>query len=433
MSNVRLEDQLSFADDHNIKHGLRGHVKIMLENQDTKEKKLWYEDDNIIPISGYQWILMKMFGLHLDSIHDPNISYEDIGQDTSVVIPDLNDDGQLKIGRDPKGDATTGYTTITEEIPAEHFIQGFLVGNGGAGEDAITTKNTDYSFIKLRNPIPFQQTTADVGLDSSIAGKYLGVYRNTGSNDRSYYIKKFDDKAHIYHNWWRDGQRWDYLDPVTQDDLGPGAKNTPKTNRIETYAQVEMSIDVKNDDCLGYYRHEGNNQSAVINELGLVAFDTVPGARSIIEKLYQYRIKRIIEVIFDDNRSASADDEVKALAAEIVTVLTTEIGEQIAQSNIAAFLTTMQNLSSTLGEINYVDYQNDLSDVNNIGVQAFYNQNHTFQYATDQFLEYLASSEFADLSTDEAQRIKMITYYTFNSIPLQENWKVLISYRIYAN
>ena len=58
--NVELNDKLSFVDDSHVKHGLRGHVKIELENTETKEKKFWYEDDNIIPISGYQWILMKM-------------------------------------------------------------------------------------------------------------------------------------------------------------------------------------------------------------------------------------------------------------------------------------------------------------------------------------------------------------------------------------
>ena len=117
----------------------------------TKEKKFWYEDDNIIPISGYQWILMKMFGLHLDSIHDPNIKYEVIGKDTSVVVPDLNEDSRLRIGRNPQSeDPAKGYLPITEDIPATHFIQGFLVGNGGAGEDAITTKNTETQYLSSR-------------------------------------------------------------------------------------------------------------------------------------------------------------------------------------------------------------------------------------------------------------------------------------------
>jgi hypothetical protein len=437
--NVELKDKLSFVDDSHVKHGLRGHVKIELENTETKEKKFWYEDDNIIPISGYQWILMKMFGLHLDSIHDPNIKYEVIGKDTSVVVPDLNEDSRLRIGRNPQSDdPTRGYLPITEDIPATHFIQGFLVGNGGAGEDAITTKNTDYSYVCLRNPIPFQQKTVDDPLDPSIAGKYLGVQRDS-ANTKTYYIKKFDERAHIYHNWWRDGQRWDYLDPVTQNDLGP-TQTTPKTNRIETYVQVEMSIDVKNQDCLGFFRQEGNTQSAVINELGLVAFDTVPGQRSTVETLHDTLMKRFITLIFDDDRESTADEEVIALAGDIYTVLM-ENDIYGKQTNIDAFVDFVHALSSaTPGSLDYKPLQDQLCEVDpdtqeptNIGVQAYYNQNHKFQYFTDKFEDYLSGGEFTSLTTDEAQRIKLITYYTFNSIPLQENWKVLISYRIYAN
>ena len=437
--NFDINDAVSFKDDHK-KHGIRGHVKIMLEHPETKERTLWYEDDNLIPISGMQWILMKMFGLHLDSIHDPAIKYEDIGQDTSTVVPDLNEDSQLKIGKNPNGQGSDGYTTITDDIPTEHFIQGFMVGNGGSGEDAITTKNTDYSFIKLRNPIPFQQTTVQEGLSPSIAGKYLGVYRQTGSTDQSYYIKKFDDRAHIYHNWWRDGQKWDYLDPVGQGDLGPGARNTPKTNRIETYAQVEMSIDTNNDDCLGYFSHTGNNQTAMINELGLVAFDAVPGGRSQLEQCYSRMIKRLLRIIYDDNREGTAGTEAVALAGDISTVLN-NIAVPHGQTNMNNFAGIVEALSSeNPSNIDWTSYQNNLSAVDeitgkpkNIGVEAFYNQNHTFQYETDNFLKLLEEDEFASLTTDEAERIKLITYYTFNSIPLEENWKIIINYRIYAN
>ena len=58
---------------------------------------------------------------------------------------------------------------------------------------------------------------------------------------------------------------------------------------------------------------------------------------------------------------------------------------------------------------------------------------HEFIYEEDKFVYYLSSAEFDTLTTDEAQRIKLVTYYTFNSIPLQKNWRTLINYRIYAN
>lgn len=428
---MNMNDSLAFKDDSNKKHGLRGHVQIFRQNEETGEKTLWFEDDNIIPISGYQWILMKMFGLYLDSNHGDK--YEDKSQDTSLVIPDLNNDTKLNIGIAEDGD--NSYEPMESDISERHFIQGFLVGNGGAGEDAITTKNTDYSFINLRNAIPFQQTQTtgqNSGLDSSIAGKYLGVYRQSGgSTVKSYFIKKFDERPHIYHNWWRDGQKWDYLDPVQVDDLGPDANGAGKTNRIETYAQVEMSVDVKNGDCLEYFNRAGSGKTAMINELGLVAFDTKPGQRSTIEAVYKTAIKKFIKLIFDNNRG-DVDEEVIALASDISTILTPI--RTLGQTNINNFINIVDSLTSaTPGSIDYTSFQDALDNDTNIGVEAFYNQSGTFIYATDKFLDYLSADEFKNLTTDEAQRIKLITYYTFNSIPLQTNWKILINYRIYAN
>ena len=413
---------------------LRGEVTIYRQNVETGEKELWFKDHNTFVISGMQWILMKMFNLHLDSIHNPTSTYENIGQDTTVIIPDLNEDGQLKIGRDPHGDTDTGYTIMREDIPSNHFIQGFVVGNGGSGEDVITTKNTDYSFVNLRNPIPFQQASSGERLDPSIAGKYLGVYRQNGSADKSYYIKKFDDRPHIYHSWWRDGQRWDYIDPVTPGDLGPNALSSPKTNRIETYAEVQMSIDTTNSDCLGYFQHA--NQTAMINELGLVAFDTIPGERSLVELMYERKVKRFLTLVFDNNRDSTADAEVISLGNEILTVLNSI--SNLSQTNLVAFKNTLYGLPDS-GSIDYTQLQEELVSVDenqiptNIGVEAFYNQNGTFIYTTDKFLEYLSDTSLSTMTTDEAQRIKLITYYTFNAIPLQVNWKVLINYRIYAN
>jgi hypothetical protein len=78
-------------------------------------------------------------------------------------------------------------------------------------------------------------------------------------------------------------------------------------------------------------------------------------------------------------------------------------------------------------------YQDAFTESTNIGVEALYNQKGDFIYETDGFIAALETSSFDSLGTDEAQRIKLITYYTFNSIPLQKNWRTLINYRIYAN
>lgn len=418
-------DYLSFDDHINDAPHLHGIVSISRENIKTGEKEFVGKSDNVISISGYQWVLMKMFGLYLDSNH--NVSHETLNRDTNLIVPDLNASGTYQLGIDP-----SKYTLMDTDISDRHFIQGFMIGNGGSGEDTVSTKNTNYSFTKLRNPIPFQQT--QTALPADIVGQYLGKLRvGSSSFSKSYYIKKFSETPHIYHSWWRDGQRWDYVDPVTQNDLGPDAVNgTGKTNRIETYAECKMSL--SEDDCIAYFSHDGSTQTAFVNELGLVAFDTVPGERSIVETLYTKKIKPMLEIIYDNNRTADMISYMVELAIDVYTIISTLTS--YGQSNINNFIDTVNEISGypkDSTKINFTELQTTLSSETNIGVEAFYNQNKTFMYLTDKFIEYMGDEVFDTLATDEAQRIKLVTYYTFTSIPLQTNWKILIDYRIYAN
>jgi hypothetical protein len=269
-------------------------------------------------------------------------------------------------------------------------------------------------------------------LPAEISGQYLGVLRvGESSFSKSYYIKKFDERPHIYHSWWRDGQRWDYIDPVTQNDLGPNAVNgIGKTNRIETYVECKMSL--SEDDCISYFSHDGSNQTALVNELGLVAFDAVYGTRSIIERLYSNMIKDFIQIVFNENRPTGIEAEVINMANEIHTVLTQL--KTYGQPNINSFIDMMYLTSrKTPASLDYEIIRNELVRDTNINVEAFYNQNGSYIYSTDKFLTHLSDDAFSSLTTDEAQRIKLVTYYTFNSIPLQSNWRIRINYRIYAN
>ena len=426
---IKLNDNLSFKDSSGEKHGLHGHVSIYREDPETKELSLWDESDNIIPISGYQWILMKMFDLYLDSNH--NVRFENKTQDTTIEIPDLNYSDQLNIGTNP-----SAYKFMDTNISESHFIQGFMVGNGGGAEDGITAKNTDYSFIKLRNPIPFQQT--DTTLDPSIAGQYLGVYRGSSSSSaKSFYIKKFDKTPHIYHSWWKSGQSWDYVDPVKQSDLGPDAQSgNPKTNRIESY--VSCSLTISDTDCQSFFNNEGNTQSAVINELGLVAYDASYGTRTIIETLYNQKIKPFLDIVFAHQKEADYTSEEKyetaALAEEIYQVLYNEfVSKSYSQENIDAFYQTILNVRQMVAAetLDFGAIKEEVSAEENIAVVAYYNQSGLYVYEEDSFINDLNEVAFPDF--DEAQRIKLITYYTFRSIPIQTNTHWKIDYRIYCS
>lgn len=587
---INLDDSMTFKDEHTQeKHGLHGHVSIYRRNKETGETTFWYEADNIIPISGYQWILMKMFGLHLDSIHNNTpTGYEKLDQNTNVIVPDLNQDSKLRIGTAPEN-----YSVMSEDISSSHIVQGFMIGNGGAGEDQMTAKNTDYSFMCLRNPIPFQQVPASQGLDPAVIGKYCGKYR-ANSTVNSYYIKRFDAIPHITHSWWTDGQRWDYVDPVTTDDLGPDAVNgVGKTNRIESYVECQLALD--DTDCEAFFNRDGNTQTPAINELGLVAFDTTgDGTRTIMEKLYPTHIKPIIDVIFNNNRTNDDISYMENLVSEAVSK-TADIVERIDDPRIGGLFGLLKDIDNgvysktvykiknlsivdsmgshvlgegflpgeenakynlfrirwnnsqlsngifalkganatissrvqcvdddtaftvwdstkfrgwytirdgkitiwddssqdvdheTLGENETTDifigdldiemiqplklldgetqetvdpmppgnmqvhigvndieetviphpfktYQELLSDdETNIGVEALYDRTGNYRRETDNYLDVIKSEAFSVLTVDEAQRIKLITYYTFKSIPIQTNWEILINYRIYAN
>ena len=92
----------------------------------------------------------------------------------------------------------------------------------------------------------------------------------------------------------------------------------------------------------------------------------------------------------------------------------------------------------SIGNIDIIAWesiQDELSDATNIEVEALYNQAGTYKKEEDKFTYYMSSEEFQtdDFGVDEAQRIKLFTYFTFNSIPLQENWRLKFDYRVYAN
>lgn len=446
---IHIPDNLALHEMMNNQHGLFGEVTIHRRNKKTGELTFWYQDHNIIPISGMQWILMKMFGLYLDAPH--GTSYDDLGKDTTVVIPELNQSNLMGIGTKP-----SAYTKMNENISSKHIVQGFMVGNGGAGEDQLTTKNTDYSFINLRNPIPFQQTQDT--LPPEIAGKYMGkLQTNSGSGfAKSYYIKTFDETPHIYHSWWRDGQRWDYVDPVVPADLGPRADNTPKTNRIETYVECKLSID--ETDFLTYFSNDGNNQTPAINELGLVAFDRSSFSdRATLESLYRPCVKPIIDIAFTNDTgyaemTPEKKDEFIAYLHDIAHTASeslTELGQKYFNSNLQTLGRDLDSLYDALDNngtpststlINpdtmaqLLDViKTELSSSSTISVIASYDQYGNYQGETDSYMEIVDGLPYVDDNTDEAQRIKLITYYTFKSIPIEENWETVINYRIYAN
>ena len=197
-----------------------------------------------------------------------------------------------------------------------------------------------------------------------------------------------------------------------------------------------MTLD--ENDCVAFFDHDGNG-TAQINELGLVAFDTIPGVLSTVEKVYDTHIKKMLKLIYGNNTyTVELLTKIQNLASEIKTVLTETLGTT-EESHILEFIGTLDDILgiNVEDETTVLDtIKADLRTDANIEVEDVYNADQTFLYSTDKYKEYADTAAYAvtDASiTDEAQRIKLITYYTFNALPIQSDWEILIYYRIYAN
>jgi hypothetical protein len=200
-------------------------------------------------------------------------------------------------------------------------------------------------------------------------------------------------------------------------------------------------MSISPEDCIDYFSHAGSTQTPVINEIGLVAFDAEPGMRSVFESAYRNYIREFIEVLYSKDESADTLERLVGIALTIYQILVNNEEVDITSfgnTHINAFVDVISEIQriedpSTITHSQLVGWMDALSSSENINVEAYYNQNGTYVYETDEFLNCLHDSVFDTLTNDEAQRIKLITYYTFNSIPLSDEVDILINYRIYTN
>ena len=157
-----------------------------------------------------------------------------------------------------------------------------------------------------------------------------------------------------------------------------------------------------------------------------------------MQAVYNKLIKQLIMLVFDNkDTTAERDAKVIALAKDIMVVLKDNDTFDITsygQTNINACMNVIETIStSTEGNVPYSACMTELVKDTNIGVEALYNQDGTLVSTKDTFLTNLSDTAFATLTTDEAERIRLVTYYPFKTIALESNIRWLINYRIYAN
>lgn len=217
-----------------------------------------WTQENLITLPGNQYVLCKLFNLPY------TVTGGTVMTPCSNVIPGLmNDVNQMNF--DNKNPVET--TLVGANINPLHFINGFMVGYGGATESNIVARTPNYKSRNLFKPIPFRYTSATVNTSTRIryGGTVTAPDASGGKSIKSYYVKAFDSKnANIYHLWKDNG-------------LNDG---TPVTNSIfdtiddngmdvESYVEVELSVEPL--EIREWFNANLSGEPARFNELGLVA------------------------------------------------------------------------------------------------------------------------------------------------------------------
>lgn len=231
--------------------GNKRRIPVLENVQWTKE--------NLVILPGNQYVMCKMFNLPY------TVTGGNVMTPISNVIPGtLNDANQMNF--DNKMSVPLEQTDVN--IHPLHFVNGFMVGYGGATESNIVARDVNYKSRMLYQPIPFRHTSAELNTSTRI--RYGGIVTSGepsgGQNVKSYYIKKFDSNptAQIYH-LWKDNGLQDGT-PVTNTIF-----DTIEDNGIdvESYAEMELSIDPT--EVREYFQANLSGEPPRINELGLVA------------------------------------------------------------------------------------------------------------------------------------------------------------------
>lgn len=226
-------------------------MKPVLEN-------VQWQRENTVLLPGNQYVLCKLFNLPY------TVTGGTVLTPCSNVIPGLlNDANQMNF--DTK--KLVQNTMDGVNIHPMHFINGFMIGYGGATESNIVARKTNYKSRSLFKPIPFRYTSAELNTPTRL--RYGGIVTSpddTGSkNVKSYYIKSFDSKhAQIYHLWKDNGLKDGT--PVTNTIFDTPADNGMD---VETYVEVELSVEPL--EVREWFQANLSGEPPRFNELGLVA------------------------------------------------------------------------------------------------------------------------------------------------------------------
>jgi len=172
----------------------------------------------------------------------------------------------------PEGDQDT------EVLPHENIVCLWGVGIGGCGDAFGSVRDVKYyerevgqKGTALTEMIPFRVVTAPFNDEN--ANVYF-MAKELTQGHYAYYGKAFDEPPFI-RSLWKDGPEGEDGTEVTDD-----VWNTTRTESIETFAEIHMTID--RNDIREWFELNGEIEQARINTIGLFSATPIYSDGTII-------------------------------------------------------------------------------------------------------------------------------------------------------
>lgn len=162
-------------------------------------------------------------------------------------------------------------TQDTEILPQSNCVCLWGIGIGGCGDAFGSVRDVKYyereigqNHTTTTEMVPFRVVSSQFTDDN--AEKYY-LMKETGSGLYAYYAKTFDDTPFI-RSLWKDG-----VEGEDGTEVLPGVHDTTRTDDIETFVEMHMSIDKR--DVREWFDLNGEIEKARINTVGLFTAEPI--------------------------------------------------------------------------------------------------------------------------------------------------------------
>lgn len=183
--------------------------------------------------------------------------------------------------------------------PQEHCVCLWGIGIGGCGDAFGSVRDVKYyerevgqNGTTTTEMIPFRVVSGDLP-DDEKAKYFLKKQLNVGHT--AYYAKTFDEVPFI-RSLWKDGVEGEDGTEVTD-----GVHDTTRTDDIETFVEMHMTIDKK--DVREYFDLAGEIEKARVNTIGL--FTATPVVDASTGTVTSYKDVKLFSKFNFDNESLS--------------------------------------------------------------------------------------------------------------------------------